>query len=74
MACLGRPHHYKFFKGCIPQVLLGPFLNTLTHLLVFRFFSIKPFIIRIPILSLSYLILISVIISDLILVKRPVIG
>ena len=22
----------KFFKGCLPQILLGPFLNTLTHM------------------------------------------
>ena len=21
-----------FFEGCLPQILLGPFLNTLTHL------------------------------------------
>ena len=25
--------HVKFFKGCLPQILLGTFLNTLTHLL-----------------------------------------
>ena len=24
----------KIFKGCLPQILLGPFLNTLTHLIV----------------------------------------
>ena len=29
MVCLGRPYHFKFFKACLPQVLLGPFLNTL---------------------------------------------
>ena len=23
----------KFFKGCLPQILLGPFLNTLSHLI-----------------------------------------
>ena len=23
---------FKFFKGCLPQILLGPFLNTLSHL------------------------------------------
>ena len=34
MTCLGRPHPFKFFKGCFPQTLLGPFLNTLTHILV----------------------------------------
>ena len=22
----------KFFKGCPPQILLGPFLNTLSHI------------------------------------------
>ena len=27
-----RPYHFKFFKGCLPQVLLGPFLKSLTHL------------------------------------------
>ena len=30
----GRPYHFNFLKGCLPQVLLGPFLNTLTHLLI----------------------------------------
>ena len=29
MVCLGRPYHFKFFKGCLPQILLGPFLSTL---------------------------------------------
>ena len=24
---------YKFFKGCIPQILLGPFLNTLSQII-----------------------------------------
>ena len=28
----GRPYHFKIFKGCLPQVLLGPFSNTLTQL------------------------------------------
>ena len=28
MVCLGR----LFFKGCLPQVLLGPFLNTLSQM------------------------------------------
>ena len=22
----------KFFKGCLPQIFFGPFLNTLTHI------------------------------------------
>ena len=32
MVRLGRPYHFKYFKGCLPQFLLGPFLNTLTYL------------------------------------------
>ena len=27
-----KSYHFTFFKGCLPQILLGPFLNTLTHL------------------------------------------
>ena len=27
------PYHFKFFKGCLPQILLGPFLNTLTQII-----------------------------------------
>ena len=26
----------KFFKSCLPQILLGPFLNTLIHLYLIR--------------------------------------
>ena len=26
-----RRYHFKFFKGCLPQILLGQFLNTLTN-------------------------------------------
>ena len=26
-----RPYHCRFFKGCLPQILLGPFMNTLTQ-------------------------------------------
>ena len=25
---LGSPYYFKFFKGCLPQILLGPILNT----------------------------------------------
>ena len=32
MVCFGRPYHFKFFKGCLPEILLGPFLNDLTQL------------------------------------------
>ena len=27
----------KFFKGCLPQILLGSFLNTLSHIQLERF-------------------------------------
>ena len=27
-------HSFKFFKGCLPQFLLGPFLNTLSQILL----------------------------------------
>ena len=33
MVFLCRPYHFKFFKGCLSQILLGPFLNTLSHTL-----------------------------------------
>ena len=28
-----RIDQVNFFKGCLPQILLGPFLNTLSHML-----------------------------------------
>ena len=31
MVCLARPYPFKFFKGCRPQILLGPLLNTLPN-------------------------------------------
>ena len=30
MVCL--LYYFKFFKGCLPQILLGPFLNALCYL------------------------------------------
>ena len=33
MVCLSRPYHFRFFKGCGPEILLRPFLNILTRLL-----------------------------------------
>ena len=29
IVCLSRPYPFKFFKGCLSQILLGPFLNIL---------------------------------------------
>ena len=31
---LSRPLPFNFFKGCLPQVLLGPLLNTFSHIKV----------------------------------------
>ena len=28
------PYHFKFFKGCLPQILLGQFLSNLPHMKV----------------------------------------
>ena len=38
---LSRPYHFKLFKGFLPQILLCPFLNTLTH--ITHVFSQKKF-------------------------------
>ena len=29
-----RMDQVKLFKGCLPQISLGPFLNTLTHIII----------------------------------------
>ena len=34
MVCLSRPDPFNFFKGCLPQILLGPFLNIWSHILI----------------------------------------
>ena len=31
VVCLSRPYPFKLFKGYLTQILLGPFLNTLSH-------------------------------------------
>ena len=36
MVCLSRPYHFKFFKGSLSQILLGPFLNTLNEIQLIR--------------------------------------
>ena len=30
--CLSRPYRFKYFKSSLLQILLGPFLNTLSHI------------------------------------------
>ena len=34
MVSLNRSYHFIFFKGCLPQILLGSLLNTLPHISV----------------------------------------
>ena len=36
--CLSRPYPFKCFKDCLPQILLGSFLNTLTPLRLYFIF------------------------------------
>ena len=38
MVCLSRPYQLNFFKSCLPQILLGPYLNTLIHFSPFENF------------------------------------
>ena len=33
MAYSNRPYQFKFSKGCLPQILFGPFLNGMSHML-----------------------------------------
>ena len=38
-----RPCHFKIFKGCLPQISFGPFLNTLNNMCInfrFKYFKI----------------------------------
>ena len=37
MACLGRLYRFKFIKDCLPQILIGPYLDPNISL-VFTFF------------------------------------
>ena len=30
---IGRPHPFKILKGCLPYIILGTFLNTLTQMI-----------------------------------------
>ena len=38
MVCWGRPYHFKYVKGCLPHILLGKFLNTLTQIILRYYF------------------------------------
>ena len=32
MVYLSKPYPFKFFKDCLPEILLGAFLNILSHM------------------------------------------
>ena len=32
----GGPYHFNVFKGCLPQISLGPFLNTLYQMFLVK--------------------------------------
>ena len=51
MVCLSRPYPFKIFKGSLPQILLGQFLNTLSHI-IFQDtdLAINPFSTSVPLL------------------------
>ena len=47
-----RPYHFNFFKGCLSQILLRPFLNTLTHIsVVVNFAIVEEFFSTMPVSS-----------------------
>ena len=43
MVCLGKSYPFNFFKGCLPQILLGPLLNTLSQMYRLHFFLLPFF-------------------------------
>ena len=42
LVCLSRPYPFKIFKGCLPQILLGPLLNILTQISSTGFYHYPP--------------------------------
>ena len=39
---VSRPYYFKFFKGRLPQILIGPFLNNLNQIQLIRLKPGKP--------------------------------
>ena len=54
MVCWGSPYLFKFFKGCLPQILLGPFLNTLSQIVLNINFKQLPIRNCVDILGLGF--------------------
>ena len=40
MVCLSRPYPFKLFKGCFPQILLGPLFHTLSHVILAKVWTV----------------------------------
>ena len=48
MVCLTRVYHSKCFKGCLPEILFGLFLNTLSQVVCRQFNFYHPTILCLP--------------------------
>ena len=35
MVCLNRPYRFNLFKDCLPKIVPGPFLNSLSYLYIY---------------------------------------
>ena len=71
---LNRPYHFKFFKDCLAQILLSPFLNTLSHINIMKIFppeKLLPSIIQNYCLWFSLTTLKNAIISKFLLAVYP---
>ena len=44
MFCFGRPYRFNFFKSCLSQISVGPFLNTSTHIKQHKLLHQNPFL------------------------------
>ena len=59
MIWFSRQYPFKFFKSCLPHILFGSFLNTLSHMLILRMkvaFIFKVFLQQNMFLLVSYLV------------------
>ena len=60
----------KFFKRCLSQILLGPFLNTLTHTLSFLQLMVTLDHCQIKLLALPRAVVVCGIVSENVTVQR----
>ena len=53
VVCFNTPYHFKFFKGCLRQFLLGPVLNSLSHITFSSVTQILPILNYFKLFTLS---------------------